>query len=320
MDILERIGISISGPFSDVLDEAVRGIIKQFGLEDDLEKISGDNERLTQVAGDYRKAARDLRGVVEDLKFERKRLKGSWVGGAANAFHDEITTFEDALNGEAADMDQIAALLETAAEACAEAEQLMLDLIVEIVQAVLAGAATTAVLSVITAGAAAVIGPLITAAGVAHKALKAVRITQKLADTLSDLARRTRALQKASKLRRQLKNYNNKKDPLSPRNASNRYRGKFNDAEHGIPGGSPEDLRTALEYAAVKRAVKKEVLYPLIGVEMGEGIKEGYEKYGPEGAPGVAPKDSPPQDNSRRFDDRMRDGLSEKEKVERDFG
>ncbi|MDT0380224.1 WXG100 family type VII secretion target [Streptomyces sp. DSM 42041] len=316
MDLLGKLGISISGPFSDVLDEAVRGIIAQFGLEDDLEKVSGDNERLMEVAGDYREAARDLRGVVDDLKFERKRLNGKWAGEAADAFHDQMGAYEDALSGEADDMDQIADLLQLAAEACAEAEQLMIDLIVEIVQAVIAAAATTAVLSFLTAGAAAVIGPLITAAGVAHKAMKAVRITAKLADTLSDLAKRMQALRKMAKLRRTLRAFNDKKNPMSHRNALKRYRGKFDDIE----GGSMSDLRDAGAYWLAKRTVKKEVVYPLLGVETGDVIKEGYATYGPEGAPGVASKQPLPQDESSRFEDRMNDGLSPKQKVENDFG
>lgn len=316
MDILSKLGISISGPFSDVLDEAVRGIISQFGLEDDLEKVSGDNERLIQVAGDYREAARDLRGVVDDLRFERKQLNGAWAGEAADAFNEEMSTFENALKGEAADMDQIAEMLETAAEACAEAEQLMIDLLVEIVQAAVAAAATTALLSVITAGAAAAIGPLIAAAGIAHKALKAVKITAKLADTLSDLAKRMQALRKMAKLRNTLRKFNDKKNPLSHRNALKRYRGKI----EGVEGGAKDDLQAAGQYWLAKRAAKKEVVYPLLGVETGDVIKQGYENYGPEGAPGVAPKEPLPQDASRSFEDRMNDGLSTKEKVEKDFG
>ncbi|SCK55960.1 WXG100 family type VII secretion target [Streptomyces sp. WMMB 322] len=316
MDILGKLGISISGPFSDTLDEAVRGIIKQFGLDDDLEKVSGDNERLRDVAGTYREAARDLRGVVEDLKFERKRLDNAWAGEAADAFHKEMSAFEKGLQGEAADMDQIAELLETAADACAEAEQLMIDLLVEIVQAALAAAATSAILSLVTAGAAAVIGPLIAAAGIAHKAAKAVKITAKLADTLADLAKRMQAMRKLAKLRTTLRRFNDKKNDLSHRNALKRYRGKI----EGIEGGSRDDLKAAGEYWMAKRSVKKEVLYPMLGVEAGDEVKQGYENYGPEGAPGVAPKDPLPQDASRSFEDRMNDGLSAKEKIKSDFG
>ncbi|GGO56482.1 hypothetical protein GCM10012287_50170 [Streptomyces daqingensis] len=316
MDILSKLGISISGPFAGVLDEAVRGIIKQFGLEDDLEKVSGDNEQLTKAALKYREAARDLRGVVDDLKFERKRLNGSWAGKAAEAFHKEMSAFEDALEGEAADMEQIAELLDAAAAACAEAEQLMIDLIVEIVEAAVAAAATTALLSVLTAGAAAAIGPLIAAAGIAHKAMKAVKITAKLADTLSDLAKRLKALRKAAKLRTTLRRFNDKKNPLSHRNALKRYRGKVD----GVEGGSRDDLAAAAQYWATKRALKKGVVAPVIGVETGDVIKKGYETYGPEGAPGVAPKSPLPQDSSRGFEDRMNDGLSPKQRVEKDFG
>ncbi|GAA2244405.1 hypothetical protein GCM10010145_09050 [Streptomyces ruber] len=319
MDILSKLGINISGPFSDVLDEVVRAAIKQFGLEDDLEKVSGDNERLMEVAGKYREAARDLRGVVEDLQFERKQLNGSWSGAAAEAFHKDMSAFEEALEGEASDMDQIAELLETAAQACAEAEQLMIDLIVEIVQALVAAAATTAILSILTAGAAAAIGPLIAAAGVASRAMRAVRITARLADTLSDLARRMQAMRKLAKLRNTLRKFTDKKDPTSHINALKRYRGKF-EQSHGIEGGSRADLSAYGEYLAAKRMVKKGIVHPLLGVETGAVIKEGYETYGPEGAPGVAPKSPLPQDASRSFDDRMNDGLSARQKVEKDFG
>ncbi|MCZ9343409.1 WXG100 family type VII secretion target, partial [Streptomyces sp. TRM76130] len=97
------------------MDQIVRGIIKQFGLEDDLEKVSGDNEKLAETAADYRQAARDLRGVVQDLQAERNTLLTQWNGDAADAFSKKSLAFEKALSGEADDMDTVATLLETAA-------------------------------------------------------------------------------------------------------------------------------------------------------------------------------------------------------------
>lgn len=159
MDILSRVDITIGGEFANTVEEVVRGIIKQFGLEDDLEKVSGDNEKLQEAAKDYRQAARDLRGVVEDLEAERKLLLKKWEGEAANGFEAKSKAFEGAIKGEADDLDTVAELLETAAEACAEAEQLMIELFDEIIETVIAMAATAALLSVVTAGAAAAIGP-----------------------------------------------------------------------------------------------------------------------------------------------------------------
>lgn len=91
-------------------------------------------------------------------------------------------------------------------------------------------------------------------------------------------------------------------------------------AEDGFAGGSMDDLRAAGQYRTARPTVKKEVRYPLLGVETGDVIKEGYERYGPEGALGVAPKEPLPQDDSRRFEDRMNNGVSAKEKVQKDFG
>ncbi|WP_320783543.1 WXG100 family type VII secretion target [Streptomyces sp. CRN 30] len=191
MDVFSRLGISFSGPFSDTMDQIVRGIIKQFGLEDDLEKVSGDNEKLMETAAEYRQAARDLQGVVQDLQAERTTLLTQWSGEAADAFRAKSLAFEKALDGEAEDMDTIATLLETAAEACATAEQLMIDLIVEIIETVVTVAATTAILSLLTAGAAAAIGPLIMAAGVAQKALslRAIEPGRKARDRVEEAGR-----------------------------------------------------------------------------------------------------------------------------------
>jgi WXG100 family type VII secretion target len=323
MDILSKLGVNISGPFADTLDEIIRGILKQFGLEDDLEKVSGDNEKLQQTAQDYRQAARDLRGVVDDLEAERKKLLKTWDGEAAQNFQKKSMAFEKALDGEAEDMDTIATLLETAAEACAEAEKLMIDLIVEIIECVLAAAATTAILSVLTAGAAAAIGPLITAAGVATRAMKAVKITAKLADKLSDIAKRLKAIKRAEKLAKELKRFNSK-DWDGYRKGRERYEGKVKDAnERKVPGGNPRDKAEYVAFQAAKYGINRGVARPLLGAEKGEVLKEAYSQYAPEDYPGGEPKEPTAYDQrqeSRSFEQRMTSGMTAKEKVKEDFG
>jgi uncharacterized protein YukE len=306
MDILSRLGVSISGPFSETLDEIIRGIIKQFGLEDDLEKVSGDNEALIETAAAYRQAARDLRGVVQDLEVERTTLLKQWSGEAADAFRAKSLAFERALDGEAEDMDTAATLLETAADACATAEQLMIDLITEIIETALAAAATTAILSLLTAGAAAAIGPLITAAGIAQKALKAVRITAGLADKLSDLAKGLKAIRRAEKLATELKKLGagKKKAEDAYRMGLARYRGKVD----GVEAGNQSDLAQYVAYQATKRGIKKGIVTPVVGQGVGEPVQRAYEEYAPSGAPGATPKEATAygqRPESRSFDQRM---------------
>nr|WP_272924851.1 MULTISPECIES: WXG100 family type VII secretion target [unclassified Streptomyces] len=156
---------------------------------------------MLETAREWRAAARDMNGVLEDLLAERKTLQRSWTGEASEAFGATMTEFEKALKAEAEDMNTVAELLEMAAEACAEAEETMIVLITEIVEALLVAAATAAIVAILTAGVGAAIGPLIGAAGAAHRAMKAVRITAKLADKLKDLAERMRALQKLARVR-----------------------------------------------------------------------------------------------------------------------
>lgn len=247
-DALSRIDFALdwSNPLAGVLDEIIRGIVKQFNLDELLEQVSGDNELLTETAAQWRKAAGDLRGVVEDLVAERRPLAAQWEGEAFEKFNGMMSEFEEALLGEAADMDTMAELLEMAAQECGAAEQLMLELVVEIVEAALAAAATTAILSLLTAGAAAAIGPLVAAAGIATRAAKAVRITAKLADALSDIAKRMQLLRKMAKLRGALR-----KGPKHLKGGLMRYvRGN----EHGRR--DPLDLALFAGYMATKKTVK----------------------------------------------------------------
>ncbi|GAA2508884.1 hypothetical protein GCM10010406_51690 [Streptomyces thermolineatus] len=293
-DVLSRVNFTLdwSNPLASVLDEVVRGIIKQFNLDGLLEQVSGDNEKLTEVAGDWRKAARDMRGVVDDLVTERRTLLRSWSGESAKAFSDEMEKTEKALQGEADDMDTVAECLELAAAECAMAEQMMIELIVEILEAVLVAAAATAVLSLLTAGAAAAIGPLVTAAGVAHRAMKAARITAKLADKLSDLAKRMQLLRKTAKLRTEIRRLGSK--------GPNGYRHGLKKILRGE--GDATDLAKYLAYRQAKKAVKggmKEVL----GVDPGGAVQSAVMEEAPKVVEEKAEYEARPP--SQSFKDRV---------------
>lgn len=199
-DVLSRINYVPDSPGS-TLDEIVRSILKKFEVDELVEKVSGDNEKLAETAQKWRDEATELRGVVEDLQAERKTLQRNWTGAASKAFGLVANSFELALLGEADDMDTTAELLELAALECAEAERLMLDLVVEIVQSIMATAATAAVLSLITAGASAVLGAVIAGANIAHRVTRGIRIAARLAERLSRLSRRMKVV----KRRRELK-------------------------------------------------------------------------------------------------------------------
>ncbi|MFG1671063.1 WXG100 family type VII secretion target [Streptomyces sp. Y7] len=276
-DALSRINFTLdwSNPLAGVLDEIVRGIIKQFNLDELLEQVSGDNELLAETAIKYRKAANDLRGVVEDLVVDRRTLAVRWQGEAFTKFDTMMTEFEEALMGEAADMDTTAELLEMAAQECAAAEQLMLDLIVEIVETVIAAAATTAILSLLTAGAAAAIGPLIAAAGVAHRAAKAVRITAKLADALADIAKRMQLLRKMAKARTLLR-----KGPKHFSGGLKRYIKKVDERGNPIPERNINDLAMYAGYRVVKKGVKG-VVKDVIGADPAGAVQGSLLEDGP---------------------------------------
>jgi hypothetical protein len=195
----------------------------------------------------------------------------------------------------------------------------MIDLIIEMA---LAAAATTAILSLLTAGAAAAIGPLIAAAGIAQKALKAVKITANLADKLSDLAKSLKAIKRAEKLATELKKLGagKKNAEEAYRMGLARYRGKVD----GVEAGNQADLAQYVAYQAAKHGIRKGIVTPVIGQDVGEPIQRAYDEYAPSDAPGGTPKEATAYDQrpeSRSFDQRM--SMAEtatQKKMREDFG
>ena len=251
MSALERIGFSVdwSNPLASKLDSLIRQAFNELGLDEELEKVTGDSELLTKVAAQWRTDALDMRGIVDDLVAERRALDYSWSGRAAKAFGTTMSDFEEAILSEAEDLEALAKLLEAAAEACTIAEDAMVELIVEVVQLLLTIAVTAAIMTLLTAGVAGAVGPLIAAAGAATRAMRAVRITAKLADKLSDLAERMQAVRKLRKARE-----------IAERLREQKKNG----------AGKPWDVRT--EYGRLKQGVKASVSTPLVGAEVPDAI------------------------------------------------
>ncbi|KOG65639.1 hypothetical protein ADK76_05495 [Streptomyces griseoflavus] len=260
-----------SNPLAATLDEVIKGILKQCGADDWFDWVTGDSELLEKTAQEWRDAARDLRDVVADLVAERKSVERVWESEAARGFGTTMTDFEQALLGEADDMDTVAELLEMAAAACVIAEQAMTDLLVEIVEALMVTAATTAILSVLTAGAAAAIGPLAGAANVAYRAAKATRIAAKLADKLADIARQTRALAKLSRLRRYLRGLDRAK--------IKEWKGARKRIAGNLLRGERPEMSDIAQYMAWKQG--KKIAKGVLGVDIGGAVTGSAAENGP---------------------------------------
>ncbi|MFH9419299.1 WXG100 family type VII secretion target [Streptomyces sp. NPDC017529] len=282
-----------SNPLAATLDEVIKAILKQCGADDWFDWVTGDSELLEKTAQEWRDAARDLRDVVADLVAERRTVERAWESEAAQGFSKTMTDFEQALLGEADDMDTVAELLEMAGAACAIAEQAMMDLLVEIVEALMVTAATTAILSVLTAGAAAAIGPLAGAANVAYRAAKATRIAAKLADKLADIARQTQALAKLSRLRRYLRGLDRAK--------IKEWKGAKRRVAGSLLRGERPEMTDLAQYMAWKQG--KKLAKGVLGVDMGGAVSGSVMENGPALAEEAVEYGTRPP--SQSFDERM---------------
>lgn len=308
---LDRINYTLdwSNPLAATLDEIIKGVLKQFGVDDWFDWVTGDSEQLEQTAQEWRSGARDLRGVVEDLVAERKAVMQAWDSEAAQGFSTTMTDFEQALLGEADDMDTVAELLEMAGAACAMAEEAMTELLVEIVEALMVTAATTAILSLLTAGAAAAIGPLAGAANIAYRAGKATRITAKLADKLADIAKRTQALAKLSRLRRYLRSLDKAK--------IKEWKGARGRIVSDVLHGNRPSGADVAQFIAWKQG--KKIAKGVLGVDPGGALTGAMMENGPALAEETLEYGSRPDPKS--FDERMDQSPTQaKQSVREAFG
>ncbi|MEU6348076.1 hypothetical protein ABZ896_01965 [Streptomyces sp. NPDC047072] len=294
---LDRINYTLdwSNPLASTIDEVIKGVLKQCGVDDWFDWVTGDSAQLQETANEWRTAARELQGVVDDLVAERKAVERVWESDAATGFSRTMTDFEQALLGEAEDMVTIAELLEVAASACEMAEQAMTDLLVELVESLLVTAATTAILAVLTAGAAAAIGPLAGAANVAYRVAKATRIAAKLADKLADLAKQTRALAKLSRLRRYLRSLDRAK--------IKEWKGAKWKILGSVRRGEMPEAADIAQYMAWKQG--KALAKGILGVDPGGAVTGAMT----EGSPALAEESAEyaKRPDSQSFDERMGD-------------
>lgn len=153
--------------------------------------------------------------------------------------------------------------------------------------------------------------------------MKAVRITAKLADKLSDLARRMQAIRRAEKLAKELKRFGGW-GKNSYKKGKARYEGKYeNDQRNPIDGGNEQDKNEALTYKVVNKVVNKGVVTPVLGADPVGVATDGYAKFAPSDLPGTEPKEPTAYDQrppSQSFDQRMDAGMTNQQKIKEDFG
>ncbi|MEV7213138.1 WXG100 family type VII secretion target [Kitasatospora cineracea] len=192
------------GGLGGALDQAVEWALEESGLLDMLEKVTGNLAELNAATMEWQAQAGAVRSVAAELRSGVMPVAESWQGSASDAFGGHMGNVADALDQTAEEMMQTAQIINSAAQECAMAEGMVIEIITEAIEALIASLAAEAVLSLVTFGAAALVGALIDEAEIGTFVARVAQVSTKLAKALEELLKALQEMGKAVKATRKL--------------------------------------------------------------------------------------------------------------------
>lgn len=166
-----------------------------------LKSVAGDPEDLVRAGQRYVDLSREIVAVAEQQASDRAMLAGSWEGIGYDAFVNRAKDIEERLEAVGEVTGSTQEVLESAAQACVEGANLIIDIVVALISFAIATFVIKAALAAFTFGAsmAAWVAEQI-AAGLAAMA----RITQVVAKVAQVLQKIAQVLQKLGQALRQV--------------------------------------------------------------------------------------------------------------------
>ncbi|QKW19150.1 WXG100 family type VII secretion target [Kitasatospora sp. NA04385] len=204
MQQLEEAQHKSRGGLSGALDDLVVQALEASGLLDMLEKVTGKLDELNGATMEWQAQASAVRAVAAELRSGVVPVAESWSGSASDAFGGHMGEVADALDQTAEEMMQTARIINSAAQECATAEGMVIDIITEAIESLIVSLAAEAVLSVVTFGAAALVGALIDEAEIGVFVARVARVSTKLAKALEELLKALQEMGRAVKATRKL--------------------------------------------------------------------------------------------------------------------
>ncbi|MFJ9692072.1 hypothetical protein [Kitasatospora sp. NPDC101183] len=178
------------------LDHLVKMALDSTGLMDMLEKVTGNLTALTTAAQEWQNQAKALRHLADELRRGGGALAVQWKGQAADAFGTHMGEAVAAVDATATDMDRTAHLISQAAEACRLAEETVIEIIREAIEALAVTLAGLVVLDIITVGMATIVDALVVDAEIELFIARVGKVSEELAETLSKLKKAVQALKR----------------------------------------------------------------------------------------------------------------------------
>ena len=245
-----------------MLDEAVVYALEKSGLMGMLEKVTGDLAGLNAAAEEWQAQAKAVEYVAEGLRSGARALPGQWEGEASDAFGRRMGEVLEALDGTAEEMRTTAAILNKCAQECAMAEGMVVEIISEAIEVLIASLAAEAVIAVFTAGIGLIADALITEGEIAVYVARVARVSNELATKLEKLLMELKKLGQAVKAVRSVETARTAVNAFKEVKLAAQGIREFEEGGDGLlkaggdalRGGGLDGLKDAATRAAVKKA------------------------------------------------------------------
>ncbi|WP_018348609.1 WXG100 family type VII secretion target [Longispora albida] len=172
--------------FPGFLQQPLRPIFDK--LTEGLQWVAGDPDEIMKVAGKYTAIAEQVNKLATQQNTDRAKLAGAWDGESYTAFTTRMTDVESRLAKLAEATGKTKEVLDALAEACVEAANLIIDIIMMLLTWLLAEAAIALALSVISFGTSLVAGVASWIASGLRALAQVSRVVQKFSQILLKLA------------------------------------------------------------------------------------------------------------------------------------
>lgn len=187
------------------LDHNVEHALKASGIMHYLEKVTGNLDELNNAAEEWQAQAKAVQNIAEALRAECRPLAQQWEGSASDAFGRHMGEVVEALDSTADGMYQTAQIISQAAAMCALAEGMVIEIISEAIEALIASLAVEAVVAVLTLGIGLIVDAMVDAAEIAAFIARVARVSEELAQNLEKLLKALKELGSAAKAVRSLR-------------------------------------------------------------------------------------------------------------------
>lgn len=179
------------------LTSGVEWVLREAGLLDVLDRVTGDAEALHGAAVLWLEQAVAVRGISARLRQDGAPVAGSWRGEASQTFAGAMASCLAALDRLAFEMAATAHLLNRAGVAAGAAQDTVTGIVTDAAAWAAAELAATAVADVLTFGLATIGGALAESATLAAFVARAERISAEFAVLMEQLATELLALKAA---------------------------------------------------------------------------------------------------------------------------